>query len=79
MITLKIITPMESVTVENVSKVSLPGAAGPFVVLPGHAALVSTLTAGEVRYSAADGGHSRPVVRGAVKVEADTVTVCIER
>ncbi len=79
MITLKIITPMESTTVENVSKVSLPGVAGPFVVLQGHAALVSTLSAGEVRYSAEDGEHGRPVVRGAVKVEADTVTVCIER
>ncbi len=79
MITLKIITPMESATIADVTSVSLPGAAGPFVVLKGHAPLVSILSKGILAYIAGGKRQERQVERGAVKVEGDTVTVCIDR
>ncbi len=70
---------MEAATIEKVTSVSLPGAAGPFVVLKGHAPLVSTLSKGVLAYVAPGGRQERKVERGAVKVEGDTVTVCIEK
>jgi F-type H+-transporting ATPase subunit epsilon len=59
--------------------VHLPGALGAFTVLPGHAALISTLTPGEIRYTAAAGGEEQriSVSGGIVDVDSNIVSVCI--
>ena len=49
MITLRILTPSSGET-HSASAVFLPGAKGRFEVLPGHAPIISALTAGEVSW-----------------------------
>ena len=46
---LEIVTPEGKAFSDDVSGVVLPGALGEMGILPNHAALVSTLTAGELR------------------------------
>jgi F-type H+-transporting ATPase subunit epsilon len=66
------------VATETVSRVALPGVAGPFVVLKDHAPLVTALTEGEIVYG--DGMEDRhlPVKGGFVEVFQNQVTVCAE-
>lgn len=54
---LEIITTERVMVGEEVDMVEAPGTAGEFGVLPGHAALLTTLIAGEVRFMA--GGNTR--------------------
>ena len=49
-IRLHILSPEGSLVRADVSLVSLPGMLSPFTVLPGHAALVTALVAGDIRY-----------------------------
>ena len=61
------------------SKVLLPGAKAPFVVLPTHAPLISSLTSGEIRYTTEEGNdHTIEVSGGFVEVKSDVVRVCTE-
>ena len=79
MITLKIITPLGCAVEAEVEKVFLPGGAGAFEVLKNHAPLVSTLTAGKVKYGTGDSLQEYAVSGGFVKVDKNTVVVCSER
>lgn len=75
---LQIITPNGSERHEATA-VFLPGAAGAFEVLRGHAPLISTLVAGDIRWRGKDGVESsRPIASGAVMIENDIITVCAE-
>jgi F-type H+-transporting ATPase subunit epsilon len=77
-IALHILSPEGTLVRSDVSLVSLPGMQSPFTVLPGHAALVTALVAGDVRY-VEDGTEKRiPVKEGFAEVKDDTVTVCVE-
>ena len=76
--TLRILTPTQSRTLECVA-VFLPGTAGAFEVLAGHAPLVSTLTKGEIRWRTASGPEeSVSISAGAIMVRANIVTVCAD-
>lgn len=76
--TLKIISAEDIVFQGEVKVVHLPGAMGAFTVLPGHAALISTLTPGDIRYTATDGEeHKVGVEGGIVDVDSNIVSVCI--
>ena len=77
-IRLHILSPEGTVATETVSRVALPGVAGPFVVLRDHAPLVTALTEGEIVYG--DGMEDRhlPVKGGFVEVFQNQVTVCAE-
>ena len=77
-IRLHILSPEGTVATETVSRVALPGVAGPFVVLKDHAPLVTALTEGEIGYG--DGMEDRhlPVKGGFVEVFQNQVTVCAE-
>lgn len=78
MITLRILTPSSGETHEATA-VFLPGAMGSFEVLPGHAALISALVGGDLRWrTPASEEESLPVKSGMVRVENDVVTVCCE-
>ena len=79
MINLKIITPLGCAVEAGVEKVFLPGGAGAFEVLQNHAPLVSTLTAGTVKYGTGEDLQEYAVSGGFVKVENNTVVVCSER
>lgn len=75
---LKIISAEDIVFQGEVTVVHLPGAMGAFTVLPGHAALISTLTPGDIRYTAAGGEeHKVTVAGGIVDVDSNIVSVCI--
>ncbi|MBP5505288.1 MAG: F0F1 ATP synthase subunit epsilon [Bacteroidales bacterium] len=78
MMTLKIITPLGCPVEAEVEKVFLPGGAGAFEVLQGHAPLVSTLEKGVVRYGVDEELQEYAVKGGFVKVEDNTITVCTE-
>ncbi len=75
--TLQIITP-ESVSEHTVEAVFLPGAAGAFEVLKGHAPIISALSAGEVRWRSTGQEESFSLQGGMVMVENDIIKVCAE-
>lgn len=75
---LKIISAEDIVFQGEVKVVHLPGTLGAFTVLPGHASLISTLTPGDIRYTAADGEEHKVAVEGGiVDVDSNIVSVCI--
>ena len=60
----------------DATQVALPGVEGLFVVLPGHAALVSTLEIGVIRVQTAQGEHrSFAIAGGVVRVLENQVLV----
>lgn len=76
--TLKIISAEEILFEGEVTAVTLPGAMGSFTVLKNHAALVSTLVAGDIAYTAPDGTRdSRPIDGGIADIDNNVVSVCL--
>lgn len=76
---LRIISPTANLFEGEVTKVLLPGAKAPFVVLRSHAPLISSLTSGRVVFTKADGSEERVEVGGGfVEVREDTIVVCTE-
>lgn len=77
-IQLHILSPEGTLVQADVSLVSLPGIVSPFTVLPGHAALVTALVKGDIRY-VEDGNEKRlPIREGFVEVRDNRVKVCVE-
>ena len=77
-IALYILSPEGTLVKADVSLVTLPGIVSPFTVLPGHAALVTALVAGDIRY-VEDGAEKRlPIREGFVEVKDNQVKVCVE-
>ena len=77
-IQLHILSPEGTLVEADVSLVSLPGIVSPFTVLPGHAALVTALVKGDIRY-VEDGNEKRlPIREGFVEVRDNKVKVCVE-
>ena len=72
--TLQIISPEGVVSSRETPSVVLPGEAGSFEVLRGHAPLVSTLVEGAI---VSDGAQVMRIESGGVEVKADVVTVYI--
>lgn len=79
MMELKVITPLGCTVEAVVTKVFLPGGAGAFEVLQGHAPLISTLEKGVVRYEQDGVMKEYPVETGFVKVDDNTIVVCTEK
>ena len=77
-ILLHILSPEGSLVRAQVSLVSLPGMLSPFTVLPGHAALVTALVEGDVRYVEAGAEKHLHIGEGFAEVKDNTVTVCVE-
>ena len=75
---LVIISPKGVVCKATVESVSLPGAAGRFTVLRGHAPLVSVLEAGEIRYLQNGTEHTVAVKGGFVRVCKDKIEITVE-
>ena len=77
MITVHILNPEWTRTVEA-DAVWLPGAMGQFEVLRNHAPIISTLTAGEIRWRAGETEESLPIRGGAVILKDNEMKVCVE-
>jgi len=75
---LHILSPEGTLVQTEVSLVTLPGIQAPFTVLPGHAALLTALPQGSIRY-VADGREERlPIREGFVEVADNRIIACVE-
>ena len=76
-LTIRILTPEGTLHEGAATAVFLPGSVSPFEVLPGHAPIISALSAGDIRV--VDGQERRFAIRGGVvKVRNNEITVCAE-
>ena len=77
-IALHLLSPEGTLVKADVSLVTLPGIVSPFTVLPGHAALVTALVAGDIRYVIGDKEERLHIQEGFVEVKDNQVKVCVE-
>ena len=77
-IALHILSPEGTLVKADVTLVSLPGVEGPFTVLKDHAALITALNKGSIRY--VENGEEKflPIHEGFVEVRNNVVKVCVE-
>jgi len=75
---LTILTPEKTLLEKAVSKVSLPGTKGRFVILKDHAPIISSLSEGDVVFESAEGEEKVYVSSGFVEAAFNKVTVCAE-
>ena len=75
--TIRILTPEGSLHEGAATAVFLPGAFSPFEVLPDHGAIISALSAGDIRV--VNGDERRFAISGGVvKVENNVIIACVE-
>ena len=75
---LNILSPEGPLVQADVDRVTLPGAAGQFTVLKDHAALVTALDKGRIRYVSGGKEAFLPIKEGFVQVGDNRVDVCVE-
>ncbi len=75
---LTVLTPEKMLLEAVVSKVSLPGSKGRFMVLKNHAPVISSLTEGDLVYESAGVEARIHVLAGFVEVNDNKITVCAE-
>lgn len=75
---LEIVTPTATAFSGSASEVTLPGVLGEMGVLPGHLPLISSLKAGELVASTADGPRYFAVEPGFAQVLPDRVRVLVD-
>jgi F-type H+-transporting ATPase subunit epsilon len=79
-LTLEVATPDKLLVNETISQVEVPGKDGYMGILPGHAALISELKEGVIKYSGGKSGEIKitggfvEVLDNKVRVLADSVT-----
>ena len=77
-IQLHILSPEGTLVQTAVSLVTLPGVVSPFTVLKDHAAMVTALVEGDVRYVTCDREEHLHIREGFVEVKDNLVKVCVE-
>ena len=77
-IRLIIYSPEKTILDRMVSKVSLPGTLGRFMVLKDHAPLISSLEAGRISFVSDGVDENVDVESGFVEIAYNKVTVCAE-
>ena len=77
-IQLHILSPEGTLVQTAVSLVTLPGLVSPFTVLKDHAAMVTALVAGNIRYVEDGQEKFLPIQEGFVEVKDNQVKVCVE-
>jgi F-type H+-transporting ATPase subunit epsilon len=77
-IQLHILSPEGTLVQTAVSLVTLPGLVSPFTVLKDHAALVTALVEGDIRYVTGDKEERLHIQEGFVEVKDNQVKVCVE-
>ena len=73
-----IYSPERTVLEKMVSKVSLPGSMGRFMVLKDHAPLISSLEEGRIVFMSGGVEENVDIVSGFVEIALNKVTVCAE-
>ena len=76
--TLTVLTPERTLLEVGVSKVSLPGSKGRFMVLKDHAPIISSLEEGDLVYTSDNAEGSVSIRAGFVEVNCNRITVCAE-
>jgi F-type H+-transporting ATPase subunit epsilon len=76
---LEIISPDKVFFKGETERVSVPGMAGNFTVLPGHAAIVSLLVEGDVVYMEKDLERRFNIISGMIEVKNDEIVVCVDK
>lgn len=74
---LTIVSPERLIFDGNVSQVTLPGEIGEFQVLANHAPLISSLVAGDVKYTFTK-TVALKISSGFVDINRNQVSVCVE-
>ena len=74
---LTIVSPERLIFDGNVSQVTLPGEIGEFQVLANHAPLISSLVAGDVKYTSTE-AVALKISSGFVDINRNQVSVCVE-
>lgn len=77
-LTLRVLTPSGTAFEGAVDAVYVPGTAGRFEVLPGHAPIITTLSEGLLRWRSGAGEESVKVLSGALRLHDAILTVCAE-
>ena len=77
-ISLIVLTPEKTLLEKKVSKVSLPGTKGRFMVLRNHAPLISSLEEGDIVYESEGVETKVYITSGFADVHDNVVTVCAE-
>ena len=77
-ILLIIYSPERTILEKMVCKVSLPGTQGRFMVLKGHAPLISSLEEGRITFTSGNVEENVDIVSGFVEIAYNKVTVCAE-
>ena len=75
----ELVSPERILMSEDVEQVMLPGGDGDFTVLPGHAPVISTLRAGVLDVTGANGRKQLFVKGGFAEVEPDRLTILAEK
>lgn len=75
---LEIISPDKLVYSGEVDSVNLPGTAGKFTILPRHAALISSLKAGEITIQEGSETTVFKIDGGFAEVKNEEISVCVE-
>ena len=75
---LKILSPESQIAGRMVGQVTLPGSAGAFTVLEGHAPLITSLSEGDIEYTEGAEKRTLHIKSGFAEVADDTVSVCVE-
>ena len=77
-ISLVILTPEATLMEKRVSKISLPGSKGRFMILKDHAPIISSLEEGDVIFESDGVIEKVNIMSGFVEVNNNVVTVCAE-
>jgi F-type H+-transporting ATPase subunit epsilon len=75
---LTILTPEKKLYEGDVTGVKVPGAAGSFEMLNGHAPIISALVKGPIRVSAASGTKQFEIESGFIECLNNNITVLVE-
>ena len=77
-LTIRILTPEGTLYEGAANAVFLPGSVSPFEVLPGHAPIISALSAGDVRVVDGQKEQRFAIRGGVVKVRNNEIVACVE-
>lgn len=75
---LEIISPEKILFSGDAEMVTLPGSLGSFTILPGHAAIISSLEKGKLVYRTSGNNTEMEIAGGFIEGKNDVITVCIE-
>ena len=76
---LEIISPDKVFFKGEVQMVKVPGTKGEFAILPRHAAIISTLSKGDIIYVIDDTDYHLAIEAGFVEVHNDNISICVEK